>query len=142
VRGRGSSHWRRGRAWPLRCEDGAITIAERGPCEGEAAVSAAAAGHGPCAEGDGVVANQRGRAEVLSSTRPSAVASAAALGHGTRAARGEITQLPTSTDGKMRRHRRDATEQSTPAIVGGGRAQGSSASWPLAHAQPAFAVSK
>ena len=42
----------------------------------------------PAAEGDGVVADQRGRAEVLASTRPSAAAVAAAaaasLGHGPR----------------------------------------------------------
>ena len=74
---------RRCRAWPLRWEDGAIAVAERGPCEGDA--SATAAGHGPCAEGDGVVANQRGRAEVLSSTRPGAATSAAALEHGPHA---------------------------------------------------------
>ena len=76
---------RRRRVWPLHWEDGAIAVAERGPCEGEAAAAVAAARHGPCAEGDGVVANQSGRAEVLSSTRPGAAASAAALGHGPRA---------------------------------------------------------
>ncbi|CAD6219668.1 unnamed protein product [Miscanthus lutarioriparius] len=86
VRAEAAVGLRRCRAWPLRWEDGAIAVAERGPCEGDASSTAAtAAGHDPCAEGDGVVANQRGRAEVLSSTRPGAAASAAALGHGPRA---------------------------------------------------------
>ena len=143
------------RSWPLRWGDGAVVVVERGPCEGEAA-AAGAAGHGPYVEGDVVVANQRGRAEVLSLTKTGAAASAAALGHGPGAARGEIAQLPTSTDGEMCHHWRGATERSTPAIVGGGRverapasigggrvlAQRSSASWPPAHAQPAFSSSE
>ena len=71
------------RSWPLRWGDGAVVVVERGPCEGEAA-AAGAIGHGPCVEGDVVVANQRRRAEVLSLTKPGAAASAAATAALTR----------------------------------------------------------
>jgi hypothetical protein len=65
----------------------------------------------PAAEGDGVVAAVRRRAEALASMRPSAAAAAAAasLGHGPR----EPRLPPTSTD----------VERSTPDIVGGGRVE-------------------
>lgn len=75
----------------------------------------------PAAEGDGVVADQRGHVEMLSSTRLGANTVASALGHGP--AHGEITMLPTSTGGEMRCHRRRTTAWRMLAIMGGDRVE-------------------
>jgi hypothetical protein len=90
----------------------------------------------PAAEGDGVVAAVRRRAEALASMRPSAAAAAAAasLGHGPR----DCPRLARTWSGARQTSWAEAGWSAPPASpsLGRGRvlARRSSAWWPPAHA--------